>query len=731
MKRLMQWMMVAILICSATIFTACTQNDNPVDGMTGASSIAMIVKNGEIDYFRQIETSFREVCQEKDLEALYYSTSAETAYEEQLDAVEKLRQLDNSKLKGIIFTPCYGPNGESAEAEVAALAQELDIPVIILDSPVRAGSPLASCPYIGTDNTAAGEAMAAKVTADKVALFATTNSPGVERAEAIKKLKPNAVIYQVADKANEEIQAVLDEYDCFVFCNGNILVDAIPMLTEARKEVYTFDVYYEFLHEMFSYRSVPAGIMVQNTFEMARKAVEAVVTNAKQGEMVPTFYFTRYDERAPVMQPFLKFYYKEAYATIDDFVYILNYNEKTATLEKPDNGYYEGDIVVPDYVVQNGIKFAVTAIGYAAFRNATITSLQLPKQTLKMIDLNAFSNTKGLKTLVIPEGVTTIAKEAIMFCDDLTHISIPASVEEIGDYAINACYSLESITVDEGNKHFGAFDGVLMDKAQTRLITYPANKAGNTYTIPNTVKNIDEKAFVYLRHMTSLIVPASVSNLSFNMFVAAYSLEEINVDPANTAYSSDDGVLYSANKDSLCIYPAGKPNKSFTPNKTVKIIGPDAFAYVYQLETLDIPEGVTNIYYGAFGDCYSLKEVSLPESVIELGSIAFSVCESLEKIVLPPHITVVEKGLFMGCKALKSVTIPAEVTTIEDLAFVQCTSLTELTCLATIPPTIGYEVFLLVPTYIATLYVPDESVDLYKAADTWKTFNVKPISEKQ
>ena len=103
----MQWMMVAILICGATIFTACTQNDNPVDGMTGASSIAMIVKNGEIDYFRQIETSFREVCQEKDLEALYYSTSAETAYEEQLDAVEKLRQLDNSKLKGIIFTPCY------------------------------------------------------------------------------------------------------------------------------------------------------------------------------------------------------------------------------------------------------------------------------------------------------------------------------------------------------------------------------------------------------------------------------------------------------------------------------------------------------------------------------------------------------------------------------------------------------------------------------------------------
>ena len=31
-----------------------------------------------------------------------------------------------------------------------------------------------------------------------------------------------------------------------------------------------------------------------------------------------------------------------------------------------------------------------------------------------MIDLDAFNNTKGLKTLDIPEGVTTIAEDAIM-----------------------------------------------------------------------------------------------------------------------------------------------------------------------------------------------------------------------------------------------------------------------------------------------------------------------------
>ena len=172
MRRMIQWAMAAALICGAFVFNACTNSDNPVDGMTGASSIAMIVKNGNIDYFQQIEKSFRDVCKENDLVGFYYSTTNETAYQEQVAAVADLRKQDIRKLRGIIFAPSYGPNGESAEAEVAALAEELGIPVVIIDSPVKATSPLASFPYFGTDNTAAGKAMADEVKADKVAVFA-------------------------------------------------------------------------------------------------------------------------------------------------------------------------------------------------------------------------------------------------------------------------------------------------------------------------------------------------------------------------------------------------------------------------------------------------------------------------------------------------------------------------------------------------------------------------------
>ena len=318
----MQWVMTATLICGATLLTACFgSNDNPVDNVPSTpstSGIAMIVKNGQIDYWRQIETAFRDACQEKGLEAYYYSTSAETAYQEQVAAVAELRNLSGTTLKGIIFAPSYGPNGESAEAEVAALAKERGIPVVILDSPVKATSPLASYPYIGTDNTAAGQAMAEKVTADKMAVFATKNSPGIERAEAFKKLKPNAVIYEVGDKATEEVKAVVNEYNDFVFFNGSMLVDDLPTLKAPGKRVYTFDVYGEFLDELIAYSPYLKGVMAQNTFSMARKAVEAVLANATQGEMVPTFYITEDNLNDPAVKPFLEFYNKQAPAVIED-----------------------------------------------------------------------------------------------------------------------------------------------------------------------------------------------------------------------------------------------------------------------------------------------------------------------------------------------------------------------------------------------------------------------------
>jgi len=305
MNRLMQWVLAAILICGATVFTACSNDDTP----SSKSGIVLLAKRGDIDYFRQIEKAFRDACRENGLKAYYYCTTADIAYEDQLAAMEKVKQLGKD-VKGIIYTPCYGENGESAEDEVAAFAKEVGIPVIIIDSEVKHSSPLAGCPYFGTDNTDSGLDLALKVDEDEIAAFAMATSPGIERAEAFKTLKTDTEIFPVDEDATSEVEAVIDDFDSFVFFNGNLLLDNLTLLKEKEKTIYAFDVCEEYLDELIAGSPYLKGIMAQNTFGMTKKAVEAVINNAQKGEKVPTFYITKDNLDDPNVQPFLEFYGK-------------------------------------------------------------------------------------------------------------------------------------------------------------------------------------------------------------------------------------------------------------------------------------------------------------------------------------------------------------------------------------------------------------------------------------
>jgi hypothetical protein len=154
--------------------------------------------------------------------------------------------------------------------------------------------------------------LAAEVKADRVAVFAMQNGAARERAEAFKAVKPGATVYPVDENANSDVEAVSDEYDDFVFLNGNTCAEALSMLKAKGKNVYAFDVYEEFLDELIADNTHFKGIMAQNTFGMARKAVESVLAGAKQGEMVPTFYVTRDNLNDDAVKPFLEFYQIDA-----------------------------------------------------------------------------------------------------------------------------------------------------------------------------------------------------------------------------------------------------------------------------------------------------------------------------------------------------------------------------------------------------------------------------------
>ena len=300
MKKIINWVMAATLVCGASIFTSCS-SDNGDDPVQAQQQIAIIAADGTVEYWQQIRSAFESECAGKGAEALCYFTSSSFDYEEQRQAASRLSAEAGSGLRGIVYAPCVGENGETADAEVAALAQKLNIPVVVIDNAVAAGSPLASCPFFGTDSKASGEALADKVTAENVAAFALGNGPGKERAEAFKAKKPGtAVCYTTKDRVMADVQAVLDDYDDFVFFNGSLADAVLNLLKKANKNVYTFDLYQSFIDEMTMPNSIFKGVMAQDTETMVVKAVEAVYNRTAKGEMIAPTYYTASDFVTPI-----------------------------------------------------------------------------------------------------------------------------------------------------------------------------------------------------------------------------------------------------------------------------------------------------------------------------------------------------------------------------------------------------------------------------------------------
>ena len=118
-------------------------------------------------------------------------------------------------------------------------------------------------------------------------------------------------------------------------------------------------------------------------------------------------------------------------------------------------------------------------------------------------------------------------------------------------------------------------------------------------------------------------------------------------------------------------------------------------------------------------------------SIVRIGQAAFYEYTSLTSLSIPKTVTTIDIGAFFGCTNLSKVLITASVQTIGSGAFGNCTSLEEVICLATIPPTSGAlladpeEIFYGVDVANILLYVPIESIELYRNADQWKDFQIR------
>ena len=183
---------------------------------------------------------------------------------------------------------------------------------------------------------------------------------------------------------------------------------------------------------------------------------------------------------------------------------------------------------------------------------------------------------------------------------------------------------------------------------------------------------------LYRKNVKTIIVKPGITYIKQYAFAGMENLESVTL-PDDITDINDD-TFFNCKKLVWVDLP-----------KNLIHIGPYAFGGCDSLQQIVIPDKVQKIWVGAFFSS-GLREIVLPDSVQELQLSAFSDCEDLVSVRLPGNLTTIERTLFEKCRSLKTVEIPDCVTEIRDSAFAGCTSLETLTIPQSVT-TLGSAVF--------------------------------------
>lgn len=242
------------------------------------------------------------------------------------------------------------------------------------------------------------------------------------------------------------------------------------------------------------------------------------------------------------------------------------------------------------YTVPDGVE---VISDYSFFGNR-LSSIELCS-TITEVGQYAFAYCNYLSELTMHDGISVIGSYAFYLNKSIKRLSIPAALTAIGENAFIFTSSLSEIAVS-GSKSFTVKDGVLFSADMMRLIRCPVSKEGS-YTVPDSVRTIDDGAFFGCGKLTSVALTDGIEGIGQGAFQRCTALTEIN-----------------------------------------------------------IPDSVTEIENNAFYDCNNLTSLALPQSLTMIGSRAFSGCAKLQSVYIPKSCTAINGNAFASCTSLSEVT---------------------------------------------------------------------------
>ncbi len=371
-------------------------------------------------------------------------------------------------------------------------------------------------------------------------------------------------------------------------------------------------------------------------------------------------------------------------------------NSVTVTYFDETYDSYSGQIEIPSFIMYNGTKLLVRAIG--------------PR---------AFYKSKGLTHVSIPTTVTSIGDYAFADCVQLQDINLPNTIKNIGIGAFSHCESLSEIVLPQS-----------LSKLQRE--TFKNCSKLKRIVFGNMIKTIETGTFIQNVSLTVLEFPKSLTTIATDAFWRCSSLNTIiacsKTEFCKNAFRECDSI-----KD---VFSYRDSFDSFS----LKSIDERAFGNsVFENATLHVPEGCGQAYLdskgwknflnisgkGDFcvdGIVYLRKNASSRN--VRLIGVSNNVIFQKKCIEIPETIkylgksyTIYEIGdsAFYNCKTIKSVVLPKNVQNVGAEAFSHCTSLSAIYCMRDMDKKVTeFDSTALNGVQQCDLYVPAKKIGTYK-----------------
>ena len=283
----------------------------------------------------------------------------------------------------------------------------------------------------------------------------------------------------------------------------------------------------------------------------------------------------------------------------------------------------------------------------------------------------AFSmgNYSVLKSVTIPNTVTSLGTNAFASCGNLESVNFPTGLTIVGNNAFVNCSKF--------------VPGDLSHLTSIGESAFQSVKISGALTIPEGLTLLGKRAFSNCDNITEVLWGHTPETMGIEIFYSCDGLEKVSFadDIAIPGYMFDycvnlSEINFDADVTAIGDYAfrACRALTAFVIPETVETVGQFAFTGCTSLASVDFGK-VTYLGQKAFENCTALTEAILPQTLTQMaGNGTFRACTSLVRVVFPENssFTTIPQYCFSGCTSLVSTSIPSNITSIEAYVFQNC-----------------------------------------------------------